>query len=284
MTENNIKSYLKSHSKIYLTYRSWRYKLILTKNILKKHFFKIFDNSKDNKKLMVNVGGGYYFRRHWKVMEYETKWYRYSPGVIDFNHNLASEDKFPFKDNSVYLFYLSHTIEHIPQKYCQHIFNEIFRCLKSNGAVRFTNPDFDLGYKAYKEKNFEFFRKYKGVDLEEKFSYFFASYHIVDKSKEELDKTKQLLQKNFAEMSKEEFANYYTLEIPLESQIHHAESHISWWNFEKMKTFLITAGFKNIYLSNPQQSKFHEMRGYGRNTGFDSTHPEFSIFVEAVKD
>ena len=51
-----------------------------------------------------------------------------------------------------------------------------------------------------------------------------------------------------------------------------------------MKTFLITAGFKNIYLSNPQQSKFHEMRGYGRNTGFDSTHPEFSIFVEAVKD
>ena len=284
MTERDIKSYLKSHTKIYLTYRAWRYKLILTKNILKKHFFKIVDGKKDQNNLMINVGGGYYFRRHWKVMEYETKWYRYSPGVIDYNHNLASEDKFPLKNNSISLFYLSHTIEHIPQRYCQHLFNELYRCLKHGGAIRLTNPDFDLGYEAYKNKNLEFFKKYKGSDLDEKFLYYFASYHVVEKSKVELDENKKMLKKNFTAMSKEEFADHYTLNIPPESQAQHAESHISWWNYEKMETFLKIAGFKNIYLSKSQKSKFSEMIGVGRNTGFDSTHPEFSIFVEAVKD
>lgn len=284
MAENDVKSYLKSHTKIYLTYRSWRYKLILTKNILKKHFFKLFDSKKDRNNLMINVGGGYYFRRHWKVMEYETKWYRYSPGVVDYNHNLASEDKFPLKDNSVNLFYLSHTIEHIPQKYCQHLFNELYRCLKKGGGIRLTNPDFDLGYEAYENKNLEFFKKYKGNDLEEKFYYYFASFHVVEKSKEELEKNKEEIREKFETLSKEKFADYFTLEIPPKSQEQHAESHISWWNYEKMKLFLKIAGFENIYLSKPQGSQFSEMLGKGRNTGFDSTHPEFSIFVEAVKD
>jgi len=284
MIENEIKTYLKSHSKLYLTYRAWRYKLILTGNILKKYFFKMVDSHKDSKNLMINVGGGYYFRRHWKVMEYETEWYRYSPGIIDYNHNLASEDKFSLKNNSVYLFYLSHTIEHIPQRYCQHLFNELYRCLKPGGAIRLTNPDFDLGYEAYGRKDIEFFKKYKGTDLDEKFLYFFASFHVVEKSKVVLEETKKLLRKNFSEMSKEKFANHYTLDIPPESQERHTESHISWWNYEKMESFLKTAGFKKIYLSKPQESKFPEMRGDGRNSGFDSTHPEFSIFVEAIKD
>ena len=284
MVDNKIKAFFKSQENIYLKYRNYRYKFILSKNIFKKKIFQIIDKSTDSKKIMINVGGGYYFRRHWKVMEYETEWYRYSPGVIDFKHNLSSEEKFPFKDNSVYLFYLSHTIEHIPQKYCQHIFNEIFRCLKHKGGVRLTNPDYDLGYKAYKEKNLEFFKKYKGFDLDEKFLYFFASFYVVDKSKEELEITKKILKKKILEMSKEEFADYYTLKIPPESQTRHAESHISWWNFDKMKIFLTNAGFTNIYISSPQESKFQEMKGHGRNTGFDSTHPEFSMFVEAIKD
>ncbi len=283
MTEDNLKSYLKSHSRLYLTYRAWRYRLILACNILTKHFFKIVDNAKDNRNLMINVGGGYFFRRHWKVMEYETKWYRYSPGVIDYNHNLASEDHFPLKDDSVQIFYLSHTIEHIPQRYCQHLFNELYRCLKTGGVVRFTNPDFDLGYQAYKRKEIEFFNKYKGNDLDEKFLYFFASHHVVEKSESELEAIKKLLRTNFASMSKEKFADHYTLQIPEESQERHTESHISWWNYEKMEYFLKTAGFKKIYLSKPQESKFPEMIGTGRNSGFDSTHPEFSMFVEAIK-
>lgn len=283
MKEIGIKASLKSHSKLYLTYRAWRYKLILIDNILKKHFFKIIDIKSDSKNLMINVGGGYFFRRHWKVMEYETKWYRYSPGVIDYNQNLASKDKFSLKDNSVFLFYVSHTIEHIPQRYCQQMLNEIYRCLKVGGAVRLTNPDFDLGYQAYKKGDIGFFKKYKGTDLDEKFLYFFASYHVVEKSKKELVEIKKMLKKNFLEMSKEMFADYYTSDIPPESQEKHAESHISWWNYEKMESFLKTAGFNKIYLSKPQESKFSQMIGTGRNTGFDSTHPEFSIFVEAVK-
>ena len=284
MTSTSIKSYLKSKSILYLTYRSWRYKLILTRSIIKKHFFKIIDRKADNSKLMINVGGGYYFRRHWKVLEYETKWYKYSPGVIDYRHNLSSEDKFPLKDNSVHFFYLSHTIEHILQRYCQHLFNELYRCLKPGGGVRFTNPDFDLAYKGYGEKDIEFFKKCKGSNLDEKFLYFFASYHVVDQTKEMIKDTINELKKKYLEMPKEKFADYYTLDIPPESQQKHAESHISWWNYEKIESFLRIAGFRKIYRSRYQASKFPEMRGVGRNIGFDSTHPEFSLFVEAVKE
>ena len=174
-------------------------------------------------------------------------------------------------------------IEHIPQRYCQHLFTELYRCLKTGGVVRFTNPDFDLGYQAYKRKEIEFFNKYKGNDLDEKFLYFFASHHVVEKSESELEAIKKSLRTNFSSMSKEEFADHYTLQIPEESQERHTESHISWWNYEKMEYFLKTAGFKKIYLSKAQESKFPEMIGTGRNSGFDSTHPEFSMFVEAIK-
>ena len=42
MSQNKIKSFLKSQEKAYLKYRELRYKVILSKNIFKKHIFKIF--------------------------------------------------------------------------------------------------------------------------------------------------------------------------------------------------------------------------------------------------
>jgi len=46
---------------------------------------------------------------------------------------------------------------------------------------------------------------------------------------------------------------------------------------------LTKAGFRPIYRSTSLGSRFPEMRGKGRDQGFDSSHPEISIFIEAVK-
>ena len=43
------------------------------------------------------------------------------------------------------------------------------------------------------------------------------------------------------------------------------------------------SGFRQVYRSSEQGSLFDEMRGKGRNNGFDSTNPEISLVVEAVK-
>ena len=106
---------------------------------------------------MVNIGGGMFFRSHWKVMDYSSPYYPYYRRFIDYNVDLCSDLCFPFEDNSVTFFYSAHTFEHIPQEFCPHIFTEIYRTLKPGGAVRLTMPDYDLFYEACKHDDREFF-------------------------------------------------------------------------------------------------------------------------------
>ena len=106
---------------------------------------------------MVDIGAGYSFRRHWKNMDYPTSHYVFLSGVVDYKFNLSSKKLFPFKSDSVNFFYSSHTFEHILQPYIPFIFKEIFRCLKPNGAVRITMPDFKLACNAFKENNIDFY-------------------------------------------------------------------------------------------------------------------------------
>lgn len=243
--------------------------------IFLKKIFNFIDKKTDKEKLMINIGGGLYFRRHWKVMDFHSKWYNYSKGCIDYEYDLTSDKPFPLTDNSISFFYCSHTLEHIPQEHCQHILNEIYRCLKQNGAVRFTMPNFDLAYEAFGKNNIDFFVKYDGQNIEQKFLRFFVFY-LADKVRPEE------LRKNYKIMSKEKFADHYTKQVPRETQKKLTGCHLNWWDFEKLKRMLKQVGFKKIYRSVEQGSHFAEMRGFGKN-GFDSTSPEISLFVEAVK-
>lgn len=250
--------------------------------ILKKQFFKFIDR-KDDHNLNINIGGGRFVRRHWKVLDFPSPHYNYPSAIIDYKHYLTSNKPFPFSDNSVNLFYSSHTFEHIPSEFCQYIFNEIYRCLKVGGAVRIVTPDFDLAYEAFGKGDIDFFKKYSGQNIEEKFLDFFATY-MKDKV------SPQDLQKNYKLMSKERFADFYTQQIPRDSQRKAPSNHINWWNYDKMSKMLIKAGFGNVYRSIAQGSRFSEMRSVGSNfaifasiSGFDVTHPELSLFVEAVK-
>ena len=243
---------------------------------VKIQFIKQIFRKIDDKKLMINVGGGNFFRKHWRVLDYPFDRYAYPSYYIDYNFDLVSNIPLPFEDNSVQFFYSSHTIEHIPQERCQHIFNEFFRCLKKKGGLRLTTPDFDKGYEAYVNNDVDFFIKSTdGDNIKERFLHFFATFLMKKISIEEFNK-------NFEEMERYQFADYYTSKIPREWQ-EGAGEHINWWNFQKAEKMLIKAGFKTIYRSTAQRSRFAEMRGFGYKTGFDSTHPEISVFVEAIK-
>ena len=243
---------------------------------VKIQLIKLIFKKIDNNKLMVNIGGGNFFRKHWRVLDYPFDRYAYPSYYIDYVFDLASNKPLPFEDNSVQFFYSSHTIEHIPQERCQHIFNEIYRCLKYNGAVRLTMPDFDKGYEAFANNNENFFKKStKGDNIEERFLHFFATFLMKKIPTKEF-------RKNFEEMEKYEFADYYTSKIPREWQ-EGAGEHINWWVFQKVEKFLINAGFESVYRSAAQKSRFVEMTGIGYKTGFDSTHPEISLFIEAIK-
>jgi len=241
-----------------------------------KLLFKHIDKKRDDHNLMINIGGGNFFRRHWRVLDFPAQWYNYKSRIIDYKFDLTSNKPLPFSDNSVAFFYSSHTLEHIPQEFCQHILDEIYRCLKPGGAVRITVPDLDFAYKAFGKRNIGFFVKYLGQNIEEKFLCFFASYMMDKVSPKEL-------WKNYKRLKKEEFCDFYAQQIPRRYQKQFTGYHINWWNYNKIRRMLIKAGFKNVYRSTEQRSRFSEMRGVGKYWGFDSTHPELSLFAEAVK-
>ena len=241
--------------------------------ILKKSIFDYIDKSIDQKKLMVDVGAAYFYRRHWKIMDFSTDHYFFLPGIIDYNFDLTSGKNFPFKNNSVSFFYSSHTLEHIPVTFCQHIFNEFFRCLKPGGCVRLTMPDFDKAANAFEQNNIDYFYPYD-EPIEERFLKIFAMHKI---GKISNDKIKN----DFISMPKEKFADNYISDVNLSmvKKFGH-RLHVNWWNFEKAKLFLQNAGFKEIHQSEPYNSKFTELQD---KKLFDQRHPKLSMYVEAIK-
>jgi hypothetical protein len=57
-------------------------------------------------------------------------------------------------------------------------------------------------------------------------------------------------------------------------------NHVSWWSHEKVIDFLKRAGFQTTYRSGYRQSASPLMQN---SELFDSTHPQMSIYVEAIK-
>lgn len=256
------------------TIRSLFNSLILRAKIYSKVILKKIDKKGDENKLLVNLGGGYFFQRHWKVLDHPTKWYTYKTKAIDIDFDLTSNKPLPFKDNSVYLYYSAHVFEHIPDEFCQHILNEVYRTLKRGGAIRIMLPDFDKAYKNFKDKNEAFFQTNMllGNTIEDRFLSFFAT-HLIGKVS-----NKKLIS-DFNKMSKEKFADTYTSKIPRESQKISGGNHINWWNFNKFEKRLKKAGFSKVNLSSKGQSKYPEMI----KKGFDKDYPDYCLFIEAVK-
>lgn len=251
-------------------------KFIIRYKILKKKIYQINDRNEDKKKIMVNIGGGYFFKRHWSVLDVPSKHYKFMRGVVDYECDLTSGQPLPLEDDSVSFIYSSHTLEHIPQECIPFLFSELYRILKRKGVIRLTMPDFDKAVDAFANNNKEYFILLENDTIEEDFLDYFATNLKNKVPAEEL-------RNNFNSMSFEEFGDFYTIQVPREAQKESSGNHINWWNYNKLYNLLKEAGFNNIYRSEANQSKFSEIRNIGKSIGFDSTHPEISLFVEGVK-
>ena len=249
---------------------------VLSGRLARRYLYRGIDSLGGQRKLMINVGGGNYFRRHWKVLDFPSPHYAWSRTAIDYPHDLTSASPFPLSDESVAFYFSSHTLEHIPQEHVGHVLREMWRTLEPGGAARFTMPDFDIAYAALLARDEEALCQWPGRNIEERFLDFFATYWKDKVSPE-------ALAADVRAMSKTELAEHYTHRIPRESQRESPGHHINWWNHDKLAAMLEEAGFRSVYRSTRQGSLFSELRGHGRNTGFDSTYPAVSLFVEAVK-
>lgn len=263
---------LKVYQKVCYIRSKISYPLLLLKTIIGK---KIFRNPQN---LMVNIGAGLWYKRNWKALELQhkqdsNKSHRYNRIFIDYDYDLTSKEKMPFKDNSVYLFYSEHVFEHIPDDCCKYVFNEIYRALKPGGAFRIVVPDADLAYEKFAEKDIDFYKsrmdKSPHGTLAEAFLMFFASS---EENRDEED-----VWHRFKTLTKSDFFDSYTKgKKQKPTDVGH---HINWFTYSKLKKMLEEARFDLVYKSTSQGSRFQEMRG---GNEFD-IRPSWSLHMEAVK-
>jgi len=221
---------------------------------------------------MVNVGGGHWYKRGWKVMDYISEWYSENAIFIDYYYDLTERNKMPFDNNSVDFFYSSHAFEHVSGDDCIHAIGEIYRSLKTGGVLRITVPDLNLIYEMYKNGEDEFFQHYMktyNATLTQAFMSLFA--------RPCMNEGDEIIRSKFIALNKVDFLNYYTHDLKQRPEI--AGYHINWFNSNKWEGILRQAGFTEIYKSTRQGSRFKELRG----KDFDSGMPDASLYVEAIK-
>jgi predicted SAM-dependent methyltransferase len=257
---------------------------------------KLFQPDSLELKRFYNVGSGNFYHPYWSNLDYVSKWYKgVQRNVIHID--LMKKKPLPIDSNSAEVFYTSHTIEHIKDDAVQILFKEAYRALKPGGYFRITTgPDADTDYEALLRKDDDWFfwnkwydkpgsyeqtyhKPATSVPLEERWLHHVASQlapNDISPSVHKFDafKIREILKTK----TKEEALDYFTSLCEFQSA--RPGNHVSWWNFSKIQSFLQNAGFNKIYKSGYGQSFCPILRNINY---FDNTHPQISIYVEAVK-
>jgi ubiquinone/menaquinone biosynthesis C-methylase UbiE len=224
----------------------------------------------------LNIGGGALFsRKNWRIIDFSDSKYRYKASLLDYNVNLLELNTWDIPDQKADLVYTSHCLEHLTNEAVEQVFHETYRIMKPGSVFRVTLPYIDLAYNAYLQKDIDFFEVYYGKrDLESSLLSFFSPYSSV----KNFDFKK--FKKDANELDKISFLNKYIYK-KIDFSTHNFGTHINWFDFNKIKQHAIKAGFKeeNVTRSAYKQSLVAEFRG----TEFDTSHPEFSLYVEIGK-
>jgi len=264
-------------------------------------YHELFPKDSITNKRFYNIGAGTFNHPYWTNVDVYSEWYSDMLKNQKFlNYNLFSLEKLPIPDNSAEIVYSSHTIEHINDEAAQNLFNEAYRVLKIGGIFRFSTPNINLEYRAYKENDRHYFYwidkysnpiQYNRIKIKipmsqastaQIFLHHFAAYvselFIDDSIPKISDKElEEIFQKN----NFKDALNYIIDKCSLEKlpKLHYG-NHMNWWNEKKAFDMLSKGGFKKIYRSGYGQSFSPILR----NTSlFDNTHLKISLYMEAIK-
>lgn len=259
-------------------------------------YLEMFDQTTLNRKPFYNVGAGAFYHPFWTNIDFVSDWYKDRQQNV-VHHDLMSKGPLPIESESAKIIYTSHTIEHIKEDAVQVFFNEAHRCLEPGGIFRVTTgPDAETDFRAlvngdeawfYWDERFvrsgtyetNFHQPATSAPLAERWLHHVASQLAPnDLSPSDVKLTeKEILDA----IDKYGFPGVLDFVCNLcEFQSERPGNHVSWWTHDKVIDYLKKAGFKTVYRSGYSQSVSPLLR---RSTLFDSTHPQMSIYVEAIK-
>jgi len=235
-------------------------------------------------KIAINIGAGDWECPGWINLDYPSEWYSSVQKKHKFLPYDIRNDTLPFEDNSVDKIYCSHVIEHIENEYVQKMLKESYRVLARGGILRIACPDAEFLYEMTKSgKEYWNWRKFTFDQIKLPFD----KVRPVDCLVQEIAAPKLLgygyladldYQDEFESMEMIPFLDFIT--SGLKYNVEHVGDHINYWTFDKLKIFLKHVGFYTIVRSKYLGSYRFEMQN---RRYFDLTHPQMSLYVEAMK-
>lgn len=256
--------------------------------VLADHSFylKYFTQRAIEDRLFCNVGAGRWRHPFWINIDHASDWYSSFADYIDIDHDLTQRKPIPIPDASAYLFYTSHTIEHIRDEDAAFLFQDIFRALRPGGVVRITCPNAELYYRALMTGLGELRTL---CCLDDKVDYsdqqLFLSgiasqlsniYEQSDATKLSDEEVDEILARSDMEVAMDEIISRCKTDLMGKFAGH----HINWWTTNKLRSMLTQAGFDPVVPSAYLQSIVTVMQDARY---FDQTHPNISLYMDAVR-
>lgn len=223
-----------------------------------------------------NIGAGGFSHPCWTNIDHASTWYSGVQGVF-LDHDLTGDAPLPIPDASAEIIYSSHTIEHIEDRHVASLLRECFRALRPGGVLRVTTgPDADLDLAALRRGDNEwFYWDRSDRPIEDKWLYGLATALAPHG---EAPGPKLAAHEVRAMLDSPNLLDELTARVSYNPAF--PGHHVSWWNADKLLRFFRDAGFDGAYRSGYGQSICPVLR----NTHyFDNTHPQISLYVEAVR-
>ncbi|MEO0412185.1 MAG: class I SAM-dependent methyltransferase, partial [Pseudomonadota bacterium] len=240
--------------------------------------------------LNLNVGASDTIIKGFINLDYQSDWYD-AKRKKSFVHYDMRTDNLPYETSSVDNIFCSHVIEHVEEEHVVKFLKEAHRTLKPGATLRLVCPDTSFLWavsqfdNAYWDWLKSFYRNRSSLDDVSQLTSadclthvsatrhckFFDTLHDYNKSNRYTSKSPNLSGDYKAEM------DLLTQDLSFDPD--YVSTHISWWDFEKLKDNAEKAGFAHVIQSKFQGSVSAHMRG----PNFDRTHPEMSLYVECIK-
>lgn len=231
--------------------------------------------------IRINIGAGDWGCAGWTNLDYPSEWYKQAQSKHDFIPYNIREDSLPFADNSVKLIYCCHVVEHIENCYIEKLFQECYRVLQPGGVARFVCPDAEFLYDVSKFSNDYWKWRYSLISKEKIKTcepVDFLVQEIATPHAHEMGWNEVEYKSEFKKMDRDDFFDFITNN--LEFEVEHVGDHINWWTFGKFDRLMKKCGFATVIRSKYMGSVSGEMKN---PYYFDVTHPQMSLYVEAVK-
>ena len=256
-----------------------------------EHLYKDYSMQSKENKYFFNVGAGNFYHRYWTNIDFQSDWYSLAQKTPFINFDLMACEPLTLDNEIAEIIYTSHTIEHVTNDAVLNLFNESFRVLRKGGGIRITCPDARLFYDITARQDVLYWDWWDWnkhwvspeADVSDVTIYDYLIRGIAQQRCRYTKNSKNPIQSQeieslFKTLDYEAFMNEIVSKCHFESD--RPGFHINWWDEKKVINYLQKAGFKEIYTSRFNQSKYPPLRN---KKLFDNTYPNISLYVEAIK-